>query len=190
MPAGQIFAIAFFAVLFFAALTSSVSMLEVCVAAVDEALGWTRRKTTVLLTGILLLLTLLPALSYSAMQLSVNGIPLLDVMDETVGTLGLHIAAILVAVAFTSFISPQIFFSETGSATSLDRIIFLLCKYVIPAALLLTIAGYLVTGIEIPGTSFIPGTLYIGPLSQVVGVALIAVLILVAIFIAGKLRKK
>ncbi|MDP3563178.1 MAG: sodium-dependent transporter, partial [Methanoregula sp.] len=105
------------------------------------------------------------------------------------GTLGLHIAAILLAVAFTSFISPQVFFCETGSATRLDRIIFILCKYVIPVTLLLTIAGYLVTGVEIPGTSFIPGTLHIGPLSQVVGVSLIAVLILVVIFIGGKLRK-
>ena len=61
MPAGQIFAIAFFAVLFFAALTSAVSMLEVCVAAVDEALGWTRKKTTIILTGFLLIITLLPA---------------------------------------------------------------------------------------------------------------------------------
>jgi hypothetical protein len=40
-------------------------------------------------------------------QLSVHGIPLLDVMDETVGTLGLHISAILPAVAFTSFLSPD-----------------------------------------------------------------------------------
>ena len=37
---------------------------------------------------------------------SLGGVPLLDVMDETVGTLGLHIAAILLAVAFTWFL-PQ-----------------------------------------------------------------------------------
>ena len=80
-------------------------MLEVCVAAVDEALGWTRKKTTMILTGFLLIITVLPALSYSAAKLSVYGIPLLDVMDETVGTLGLHIAAILLAVAFTWFLS-------------------------------------------------------------------------------------
>ncbi len=189
MPAGQLFAIAFFAVLFFAALTSSVSMLEVCVAAVDEALGWTRRKTTVILTGLLLIVTLLPALSYSAMQLSVNGIPLLDVMDETVGTLGLHIAAILLAGAFTWFISPQVFISEMGAAPYLDRIIITLCKYVIPVVLLLTIGGYLVTGIEIPGTSFIPGTQYTGPLPQVGGVALVVFLVLVVWVIAGKVRR-
>ena len=74
-------------------------------------------------------------------------------MDETVGTLGLHIAAILLAVAFTWFLSPDIFWSELGTATRRNRIIFFLCKYVIPASLLLTIGVQLVTGIGIPGIS-------------------------------------
>jgi len=189
MPAGQLFTIAFFAVLFFAALTSSVSMLEVCVAAVDEALGWTRKKTTVILTGFLLIITLLPALSYSAAKLSVYGIPLLDVMDETVGTLGLHIAAILLAVAFTWFLSPEIFWSELGTATHRNRIIYFLCKYVIPASLLLTIGVQLVTGIGIPGISGISGSPCIDSLLQVEGIGLIAVLILVVVFVTRKLRK-
>ena len=63
IPAGRLFSVAFFTVLFFAAITSSVAMLEVCVAAVDEATGWTRKKTTVILTALLLPATLLPALS-------------------------------------------------------------------------------------------------------------------------------
>ncbi len=189
MPAGQFFAIAFFAVLFFAALTSAVSMLEVCVAAVDEAAGWTRRKTTMILTGLLLFITLLPALSYSTAKLSVNGIPLLDVMDETVGTLGLHIAAILLAVAFTWFLSPDVFCSELGKATRLNRIIYFLCKYVIPAALLLTIGVQLLAGIKIPGTSFIPGTQYIGSLFRLEGVVLFILLILIVSIIFGKVRR-
>jgi NSS family neurotransmitter:Na+ symporter len=189
MPAGQLFAIAFFAVLFFAALTSAVSMLEVCVAAVDEALGWTRKKTTITLTGFLLIITLLPALSYSAAKVSVFGIPLLDVMDETIGTFGLHIAAILLAVAFTWFLSPDIFWSELGSATQWNRIIFFLCKYVIPASLMLTIGVQLVTGIGISGISGISGSPCIDSLLRVEGIALIAVLILVVVFVTGKLRK-
>jgi hypothetical protein len=60
---------------------------------------------------------------------------------------------------------------------------------VIPAALLLTIWVQLVTGIKVPGTSFFPGTQYIGSVLQVEGVALFAFLILVVNFIAGKLRK-
>ncbi len=189
MPAGQFFAIAFFAVLFFAALTSAVSMLEVCVAAVEEAAGWTRRTSTLALTGILCIVTLLPALSYSTLRLSFDGIPLLDLMDDTVGTLGLHIAAILLAVAFTSFISPDIFGSELGKATRRNRIIFFLCKYVIPAGLLLTILVQLITGMTVPGTSFIPDTWNVGSVLQVEGVALFALLILIVYIIVRYLRK-
>ncbi|MDO8871601.1 MAG: sodium-dependent transporter [Methanoregula sp.] len=189
MPAGQLFAIAFFAVLFFAALTSAVAMLEVCVAAVEEAAGWTRRKATSVLTGILCIVTLLPALSYSTMRLSFDGIPLLDLMDDTVGTLGLHIVAILLAIVFTWFLPQDEFWSELGKATRLKRIIFFLCKYVIPAALLLTIVVQLITGMTVPGTSFIPGTQYIGSVLQIEGVALFALLIFVVYIIVRNLRK-
>ena len=189
MPLGQVFAIAFFTVLFFAAITSAVSMLEVCVAAVDEAVGWTRKKTTAILTGLLLLVTLVPALSYSAMQLTVTGIPVLDVMDDTFGTLGLHITAVLVAVAFTSFLSPDAFHRELGATTHLNQTVFFLCKYVIPVALLLTVGVELATGIQVPGTSYIPGTRYIGSVLQAEGVALFAFLILMVCVIAGRVRK-
>ena len=158
MPAGQFFAIAFFMVLFFAALTSAVSMLEVCVAAVDGFVGWTRRKTTVVLTGILLCISLLPALSYSALRLPVFGVPLLDLMDETVGTYGLQVAAFLLAVTFTSFLPSGVFFNELGEATHQNRIIFFLCKYVIPAALLLALGVQLLAGINISGICGISGT--------------------------------
>jgi len=157
MPAGQFFAIAFFVVLFFAALTSAVSMLEVCVAAVDEFVGWTRRKTTMILTGILLIISLLPALSYSALRLPIFDVLLLDLMDETVGTFGLQIAAILLAVTFTSFLSSEVFFNELGKTTLMNRIIFFLCKYVIPAVLLLTIGVQLLTGLKVPGICCISG---------------------------------
>jgi NSS family neurotransmitter:Na+ symporter len=189
MPAGQFFAIAFFAVLFFAALTSAVSMLEVCVAAVDEALGWTRKKSTAVLTGVLLVVSMFPALSYSAASLSLFEIPFLDIMDETVGTLGLHIAAVLLTVCFTWFLPRDAFESQLGTTTNLNRFIFFLCKYVIPSALLITIGAHLISGIDVPGTSFIPGTHPVGTLFQVGAVTLVALLILSLSIIAGKLRK-
>jgi NSS family neurotransmitter:Na+ symporter len=186
MPAGQVFAVAFFAMLFFAALTSSVSMLEVCVAAAEEAAGWSRRRTTAVVTGVLLGVTMLPALSYSAANLSFMGVPLLDFMDESVGTLGLHVAAVILAVTFTWFLPADVFMSETGGACPLNRAIFLLCRYLIPAVLLLTVAAQLVTGFTVAGSSFIPGTRHIGSLLQVEGVAFVACIVLVACIIAGR----
>jgi NSS family neurotransmitter:Na+ symporter len=123
------------------------------------------------------------------MQLTVTGIPVLDVMDDTFGTLGLHITAVLVAVAFTSFLSPDVFYRELGATTHLNQIVFFLCKYVIPVALLVTVGVELATGIQVPGTSCIPGTRYIGSVLQAEGVALFAFLILVVCVIAGRVRK-
>lgn len=186
MPAGQIFAVAFFAVLFFAALTSSVSMLEVCVAAIEEAAGWARRMTTLVVTGLLLVTTLFPALSYSAMKLSFLGLPVLDLMDETVGSLGLHVAALLLAVAFTWFLKEDLFSAYLGGPTRLNRLLFLLCKYLIPVGLLVTIVSQLVNGMQGAASSFIPGTREIGAILQVEGVFLVAFIVLILWTIARK----
>ncbi|MGM0567535.1 MAG: sodium-dependent transporter [Bacteroidota bacterium] len=48
MPAGHFFAILFFVLLLIAALTSSISVLEVVVAYATEQLGWHRRKATLI----------------------------------------------------------------------------------------------------------------------------------------------
>ncbi len=110
-------------------------------------------------------------------------------MDDTVGTLGLYITAVLVAVAFTSFLSPDVFYQELGTTTHLNQIIFFICKYMIPVALLLTVDVELATGIQVPGTSCIPGTRDICSVLQAEGVALFAFLILVVCVITGRVRK-
>lgn len=146
MPAGKLIGVAFFIVLFFAAFTSAIAMFEVSVSSVDEALGWDRKKTAILLTGILLIVSLLPALSYSAAHLSLDGVPILDIMDEMVGNLGLHVVVAIFAIVFTWFLPEEIFESECGRVTGFHRLIFFLCKYVIPAALLLMLGMHFFAG--------------------------------------------
>lgn len=189
IPAGRILATAFFSVLFFAAMTSAVSMLEVCVAAVDEVAGWTRRKSTFILTALLLPVSLLPALSYSAMHLTLDGIPLLDFMDETIGTLGLHIAAILLAVTFTWFVPQSVFLAEIGAASHLNRLIFIICRYLVPAILILTVATELFTGVAFTSFTFVHAGRHISSLVQVEGVALFAFLVIAGCTVIGWTRR-
>lgn len=184
MPAGR-----FLAVAFFAAITSAVSMLEVCVAAVDEATGWTRKRTSLILTGLLLPAVLLPALSYSPLHLSLAGNPLLDVLDETVGTLGLHIVAILLAVAFTWFVPKEIFLTELGASTHLNRCIYILCRYLIPVMLILTVAAELVTTTDFSGIAVIHSSRHLSSFIQVEGVALFAFLVIAACTAIGWVRR-
>ncbi|WP_242972974.1 sodium-dependent transporter [Anaeromicrobium sediminis] len=53
MPLGNLFAIMFFILVLFAALTSSISLLEVCVAYVVDEWGWNRKLTTWTLAGLI-----------------------------------------------------------------------------------------------------------------------------------------
>jgi NSS family neurotransmitter:Na+ symporter len=189
MPFGRLVATAFFALLVFAAITTSVACLEVCVAAVGRATAWSRRKTTALLTALLLGASLLPAFSYSTPRLTVAGVPVLDFMDETLGTLGLHVAAILLAIAFTWFLSPEKFYAGLGGASPVNRAAFLLCKYLIPAVLIMTVGAELVAGLHGPALSFIPGTQYTGPLFQARSILVIVLVVLVFSRIVKNLMK-
>ncbi|OPX64883.1 MULTISPECIES: sodium-dependent transporter [unclassified Methanoregula] len=189
LPAGHLFAVAFFIVLFFAAFTSAVSMLEVAVSSVQEAAKWGRRKTAGILTAILLIVSLAPALSYSAMNLSLHGIPVLDIMDETIGTLGLHLAGAIVAIAFTWFVPRGIFEAGVGRDSSLTRAVFLLCRYVIPSVLLATIGIHLIAGFEIPDATYIAGRHFLDAWLQSGGLATFLMGILVVVLIIERIRR-
>ena len=189
MPAGYLVAVAFFVVLFFSAFTSAVAMLEVCVASVQEAVAWSRKKTAAILTGILLVVSLLPALSFSAANLSLGGIPVLDFMDETIGTLGLLLAAAIVAIAFTWFLPREVFEAETGRVTRLNQLVFFLCKYVIPAVLVITIGVHLLSGFGIPGATYIAGASYLNAWLQAGGLATFIISILAMILIVRAIRR-
>lgn len=63
-PAGRLFAILFFALIFFAAITSSISMLEVVTAYFIDTFGVNRKKATIILAIIMGLIGIVSALSF------------------------------------------------------------------------------------------------------------------------------
>ncbi len=56
MPMGSLIGLAFFLLALFAAVTSSISLLEVCVSYVVDEWKWTRRKATLILAAIIFIL--------------------------------------------------------------------------------------------------------------------------------------
>ena len=110
-------------------------------------------------------------------------------MDETVGTLGLHLSAALVAVVFTWFLPGRISGFEKGRETLLDRLVFFLCKYVIPAALIITFFVHLIAGSGIPDAAYVAGSHYLNAWLQSGGLATFVVGILTMILIIDRIRK-
>ena len=186
MPGGRLFGAAFFLVLFFAALTSALSMLEVSVAAVRESLGWSRIRAAAVLTGTVIIIGLPSALSYSAMDLRIGGIRVLDFMDETIGTLGLPLTALLMAVTFTWFVPKDILAGEIGPGIA--RLVHPICRVIIPAVLIITTVARLLSGLDYPGMRTLPGNEFIGTILQAEGFSLFIVFIVIIILVVCWLR--
>lgn len=68
IPGGLLFGTAFFVLLFFAALTSSIGMLEPPVSWLADSFGYSRRKSALIAGGIAFLLSLMAALSFNVLS--------------------------------------------------------------------------------------------------------------------------
>lgn len=102
LPGGHLFGAAFFVLLLMAALTSTISLLEVPVSHLIDAHGWTRRNAVLALTAITALLAIPSALSNGASPffsaLPGVGMGFLDLMATVWNEFALPIGGFLIAV--------------------------------------------------------------------------------------------
>jgi NSS family neurotransmitter:Na+ symporter len=105
LPSGTGFAIAFYALLAVAALTSTISLLEVVVSYFVDERGWSRDKAAWLLGGGCFLLAIPSALSNGAVgglsalyQMGGKDKSFLDLLDMVFGNYSLSIGALLLSV--------------------------------------------------------------------------------------------
>jgi NSS family neurotransmitter:Na+ symporter len=142
VPYGFLLAAVFFLLLFFAALTSAISMLEVGVSTLVDELKMTRHKATSILTLVILVLGFPAALSYSGMKLTLFNTPVFDLMDTLFGSIGLMVTALLISVSVTWFMDNSIMKDQMKKNThwNASKIVFVLVKYVIPIILIYVLA--------------------------------------------------
>ncbi|MCH9681546.1 MAG: sodium-dependent transporter [Deltaproteobacteria bacterium] len=101
LPAGQAFGVAFYALLAVAALTSTMSLLEVVVAYFVGQRGWSREKAVWVVSGACFLMAVPSALSQGAVDglgADVLGESFLDIMNILWGNVALGLGALLIAV--------------------------------------------------------------------------------------------
>jgi len=114
MPLGALFATLFFVLLVFAALTSSIGMLEPCVRWLEDATRWGRRALTWGLAGIVWVVGILAVLSYSALEHfePLGFLPLyagkniFATLDFTMGNILIPVSGFLMAVFVGWFMRP------------------------------------------------------------------------------------
>ena len=99
MPGGYFFAVLFFVLLAIAALTSSISILEVVVAYLTEELNLTRRKATIMAAAAATFVGIFCTLSFGPLQnFTIGGRIFFDVLDFTASSLLLPLGGLLIVV--------------------------------------------------------------------------------------------
>lgn len=101
MAYGEIFSVVFFSLLFIAALTSGISLLEVVVAWATDQKGWSRRKAVLILGGAIFLLGIPSALSFNVIE-GVKiffGMTFFDFLDTLTSNYMLPIGGFFISIA-------------------------------------------------------------------------------------------
>ena len=131
MPGGQIFGFLFFFLLFLAAVTSSLSMLQPGIAFIEEALDLTRKQSVALLGFITCIGT-----GYVT-YFSTDTIAL-DTMDFWVGTVMIYVLATVQIIIFSWVygVEKGLDAAHQGSAIRIPVVFKYIMKYVSPTLLL------------------------------------------------------
>lgn len=98
MPMGFIFSLAFFTLLFLAAFTSAISLLEVSVAYGIDQLKLTRRNSTIVMGGLIFLLGIPSALSVGGHIPQIAGKDFLDVADYVTNNVVMPLGGVFITL--------------------------------------------------------------------------------------------
>lgn len=139
---GQIMSILFFVLLFFAALTSAFSLLEVVVAYVTEELKLKRRSAVIVsFVGLAILATLCAMSQMPESALRLGSLNLFDAFDKVSSNVMLPLGGLLI-VLFWAWKLPKKRVQEeiTNNGTCSGRIfpvLYFLLRYIVPVALVI-----------------------------------------------------
>ncbi|RME38830.1 MAG: sodium:calcium symporter [Planctomycetota bacterium] len=132
MPMGRIVGFLWFFMLFLAAITSSLSMLQPAIAFLEEGLNLGRRASVTLLG-------MITAMGSCFIVYFSKGLTALDTMDFWVGTALIYVLATIEVILFAWFFGVEKAYEEAhrGAALRIPRIWKFVIKYVSPLYLLI-----------------------------------------------------
>ncbi|MEO9365165.1 MULTISPECIES: sodium-dependent transporter [Candidatus Nitrosocaldus] len=146
MEYGYLLGIMFFLLLFIAGITSSISMLQIPVSALEDTFKFSKARATMVITMLSLALGIPSALSYSPVHLSISSMPALDVFDWIFGTIALAVSATLMAVAVAWFMNRDEIMEQVNmnSRIRIPSRMLDLVRILLPAMIIATLLKILV----------------------------------------------
>ena len=145
---GTIVGVAFFVTVAFAALTSSVSIMEAIVSCMMDKFHWNRKKACIVITVITLVLGLIVCLGYNLFYLEMilpntpagKNAQILDILDYASNYILMPIVSIATCILIGWMVKPKTVIDEVtlgGYKFSRKKLYIIMIKYVTPILLFL-----------------------------------------------------
>lgn len=136
MGLGTVIGILFFLLVLFAAVTSSIALTESAVSTFEDELGWGRKKATVLVGVIMLLLGSLSSLGYGPLaNVKILGLQFLDFFDFLTNSVMMPIAAIAICLLVSKVIGVKRIEEEVlhgESSFRRKKVFYIMIQYLCP----------------------------------------------------------
>ena len=149
---GSIVGAAFFILVFFAALSSSISLMETVVSIFRDKFGWSRKFTCLFVFILSVILGLPSCLGFSALDfIQLNGMSILDMFDFGTNSILMPIVALLTCYFIGFVMKPKALSDEislTGKFKS-QRMFEVIIKYIAPVCILLILISSILDGLGI-----------------------------------------
>jgi len=150
--AGSVFGAAFFLLVFFAALTSSISLMETVVSIFRDKFGWGRKFTCVIVFILCLSLGLPSSLGFGVWDfITLNGMSILDMFDFATNSVIMPIVALLTCIFVGYVLKPSVLSEEIALTGKFKkrRMFEVIIKYIAPVCILLILISSVLDGLGI-----------------------------------------
>lgn len=153
MKFGNVVGTVFFLLVFFAALTSAISLMETIVSILRDKLGWTRKGTCVFVTILALVMGVPSSLGFGPLSfISWMGMSVLDIMDFVSNSVLMPIVAFFTCIFIGFVIKPSTIADEvkvTDGTFKGEKLFAVMIKWIAPIFLVLILLSSVASALGI-----------------------------------------
>lgn len=137
---GTVVGAGFFILVLFAALTSSISLLETCVSIICDKFHWSRKKSTLIVSAYILVIGAVISLGFGPLDfIQILGLGLLDFFDFISNSVLMPIVANFTCICIGYFVKPKTICDEVelNGPFKEKKFYTVMLKYIAPVCLIL-----------------------------------------------------
>ena len=152
MPMGNVIGLLFFILVLFAALTSSISLLETIVSIICDRLHWNRKLTVIIVTLFSFAMAIPSSLGFGVLSgVTPLGMDFLSFLDFISNSILMPIVAFLTCIFIGFVVKPSVISEEVklNGPFKREKLFVIMIKYIAPVCLIIILLSSILSALGI-----------------------------------------